>query len=85
MSISARRSAPITRKNFHAALVGQLRQHVPTLGELTAGALATRLEQIIEDFFPAGERLRMGQLVWLAVGIGMSLFFQAPSGQAHPG
>jgi hypothetical protein len=68
MSATARQDqSPVARKTFHAALVVQLRQHVPTLGELTAGALATRLEQVIEEFFPAGERLRMGQLLWLAV------------------
>ena len=67
MSTNPQGLAPIARKTFHSALVGQLRQHVPTLGELTAGALATRLEQVIEEFFPAGERLRMGQLMWLAV------------------
>ncbi len=67
MSLPVKGTPPISRKNFHHALVSQLRQHVPTLGELTAGALATRLEQIIEEFFPPGERLRMGQLLWLAV------------------
>lgn len=58
---------PLTRKNFQAALAGQLREHVPTLGKLTSTALAGRLEQLIEEFFPPGERLRMGQLLWLAV------------------
>jgi hypothetical protein len=67
MSHHAKGSTPISRKNFHSALASQLRQHVPTLGELTAGALATRLEQVIEEFFPPGQRLRMGQLLWLAV------------------
>ena len=60
-------AAALGRKSFHAALIGQLREHVPTLGQLTAGALAKRLEQVIEEFFPPGERLRMGQLLWLAV------------------
>ena len=68
-SISAREAAygPLRRKTFQAALVHELRLHVPTLGSLTAIPLAQRIEQMVDVHYPAVERLRMGQLVWPAV------------------
>jgi hypothetical protein len=39
---------------------------IPTLGELTATAIAERLEKLVEQHYPKTERLRMGQLLWVA-------------------
>ena len=58
---------PLQRKTFHAALVSELREDIPSLGELTATAIAQRLEQLVEQYYPKTERMRMGQLLWLAV------------------
>jgi len=58
---------PLQRKSFRAAMVRELREDIPTLGELTAAAIAQRLEQLVEQYYPKTERLRMGQLLWLAV------------------
>jgi len=68
-SMSYRQSVygPLQRKSFRAALVRELREDIPTLGDLTATAIAQKLEQLVEQYFPKTERLRMGQLLWLAV------------------
>jgi hypothetical protein len=58
---------PLAKKSFRAALVRELREQIPTLGDLTAGAVAGRIEQLIGEFFPPAERLRMGQILWPAV------------------
>jgi hypothetical protein len=58
---------PLQRKTFLATLTAVLRQHVPTLGQLTAQALAGHLDALIREYFPPIERLRMGQLLWFAV------------------
>ena len=58
---------PLRRKTFQAALIRELRDHVPTLGSLTARPLAHRIEKMISEYFPPTERLRMGQLLWMAV------------------
>lgn len=58
---------PLRRKTFQAALIRELRKHVPTLGSLTACPLAQRIEKMIDQYFPPTERLRMGQLLWMAV------------------
>jgi hypothetical protein len=58
---------PLQRKTFRAALNRELREHIPTLGVLTAEPLAKRIEQLVEEYFPPRERLRMGQVLWLAV------------------
>lgn len=60
---------PLSRKNFQAVLAYELRQHVPTLGQLTSKALAQHLEGVIREHFPALERLAMGQIVWSAVAV----------------
>lgn len=58
---------PLRRKTFQASLIRELREHVPTLGTLTAQPLAQRIEEMIDEYFPAIERLRMGQVLWMAV------------------
>ena len=68
-AISGREAAygPLQRKTFRAALVHELRLHVPALGSLTAIPLAQRIEQMVDAYYPAVQRLRMGQLMWPAV------------------
>lgn len=61
---------PLQRKTFQAALVAELREDLPSLGELTAKAIAVRLEELVERYFPKTERLRMGQILWPAVDEG---------------
>ena len=58
---------PLQRKSFQAALIHELREHVPSLGSLTAQPLAQRIEQIVNGYFPPTEHLRMGQILWPAV------------------
>jgi len=58
---------PVQRKTFRASLNRELREHIPTLGSLTAEPLAKRIEQLVEEYFPPRERLRMGQVLWPAV------------------
>jgi len=58
---------PLQKKTFRAALVRQLRAQVPTLGDLTADAIAQRIEQLVDEFFPPTDKLRMGQILWPAV------------------
>jgi predicted transcriptional regulator len=58
---------PLERKSFEAALVRELRLHIPTLGKLTAAPLAKRIEELFEEYFPRAERVGMGQILWPAV------------------
>lgn len=58
---------PLQRKTFQAALVQELRLHIPTLGELTAKPLAGRIERLVDEYFPKTERLRFGHILWPAV------------------
>ncbi len=58
---------PLQRKTFQAALVRELRLHIPTLGELTAKPLADRIERLVDEYFPKTERLRFGHILWPAV------------------
>lgn len=58
---------PLQKKTFRSALVRELREQVPPLGELTADALAKRIEQLVDEFFPPADKLRMGQILWPAV------------------
>ncbi len=54
---------PVQRKTFRASLIRELREHIPTLGSLTAEPLAKRIEQLVQEYFPPTERLRMGQVL----------------------
>ncbi len=58
---------PVQRKSFRTALARELSKHIPTLGSLTAQALAEHLETLILEYFPPTQRLRMGQVLWPAV------------------
>ena len=69
---------PLQRKTFGAALVQTLREHVPTLGALTAKALADHIQKLIEQYFPPAERLRMGQVLWPAVDVNETAGYGKP-------
>ncbi len=58
---------PLQRKTFQATLVRELRLNIPTLGELTAKPLASRIEELVDEYFPKTERLRFGHILWPAV------------------
>jgi AraC-like DNA-binding protein len=60
---------PLQRKTFGAVLRQTLRQHVPTLGPLTARVLADHIQKVMAPYFPSTARLRMGQMLWLAVDV----------------
>lgn len=61
---------PLQKKTFRSALVRELRKQVPSLGGLTADALAGRIEKLVDEFHPPTEKLRMGQVLWPAVDEG---------------
>ncbi len=69
---------PLQRKTFGAALTQTLREHVPTLGALTAQALSEHIQKLIEQYFPSTERLRMGQVLWPAVDVHESAGYGKP-------
>ncbi len=58
---------PLLHKSFRVALAAELSRHIPTLGTLTAQALADHLEHLFEAYFPKTQRMRMGQVLWPAV------------------
>lgn len=58
---------PLLRKTFRGALTRELKKQIPSLGALTANALATHIEKMVDEYFPPIERLRMGQVLWPAV------------------
>jgi predicted transcriptional regulator len=74
---------PVQRKTFGAALVQTLREHVPTLGELTAQALAQHLQKLIDQYFPPTERLRMGQVLWPAIDVNETAGYGKPIEQCR--
>jgi hypothetical protein len=59
--------SPLKRKNFTYVLTAELMKHIPSLGCLTANALARHLETLFEEYYPPTERVRMGQIMWPAV------------------
>jgi hypothetical protein len=62
---------PWSRKTFNAALSGFFKEHCPQIGgDLMVKALVDALSKVLEELCPKTERLRPGQLVWLAVDQG---------------
>lgn len=57
----------VNRKTFRAVLSNDLRAHIPSLGTLTADALAGHIEALFDQYHPCTERLRPDQTVWPAV------------------
>lgn len=68
-STTAREAAygPLQRKTFGAALIRELKEHLPMLGSLTAEPLAKRIGELVDEYYPRTERLRMGEVLWPAV------------------
>ena len=57
----------LKRKTFHNSVVRELRKHIPTLGELTAQPLAQHIEDLVTQYFPSQDRVRIGEILWPAV------------------
>lgn len=58
---------PLQKKTFRSSLVRELKELVPSLGELTANAIAEHIQKFVDEFFPSTSHLRMGQMMWPAV------------------
>jgi hypothetical protein len=59
---------PYLKKGFKSALDGFFRENVPQLGgALTRAPVVERIYQMVEEYFPSTERLKMGQMIWYAV------------------
>jgi len=59
---------PYLKKGFKSALDGFFRENVPQLGgALTRAPVVQRIYEMVEEYFPATERLKMGQMIWYAV------------------
>lgn len=56
------------KKGFKTALNYFLAEQVPQLGgELTRKPVVERIYEMIEEYFPSTERIKMGQVLWYAV------------------
>ena len=62
-------SAPsYTKKGFQAALDTFFARHVPQLGgSLTRTAVVDKVNEMVQEYFPSTDRLKMGQMIWYAV------------------
>ena len=59
-----------TKKDFKAVLMNFMFKHCPQVGgELMVGRLVEDLIKTIETYFPAVERMKMGQVLWYAVAV----------------
>lgn len=68
-SNTASPQAPIyEKKGFKAALNYFLAEQVPQLGgDLTRKPVVERIYEMVEEYFPSTERIKMGQVLWYAV------------------
>jgi hypothetical protein len=65
---SSEAAPPYAKKGFAAALDHFFASHVPQLGgALTRKAVVVEVEKMVEKYYPATDRLRMGQMIWYAV------------------
>jgi predicted transcriptional regulator len=56
------------KKGFKSALNYFLAEQVPQLGgELTRKPVVERIYEMVEEYFPSTERIKMGQVLWYAV------------------
>jgi hypothetical protein len=56
------------KKGFKAALNVFLQEQAPQLGgQLSRQPLVEHIYQMVEDYFPSTERMKMGQMLWYAV------------------
>lgn len=62
---------PMTRKSFSSSLDRFLATECPQMGgPLTRQALVRRIQEIVDEFYPPLQHLRMGQVIWPAVAEG---------------
>ena len=54
-------------KTLSAALLNFFTIQFPNIGELSLRALVSGIEPLVEKYYPRGEHLKMGQIVWSAV------------------
>jgi len=61
-------SPPYLKKGFKSALDWFFQENVPQLGgSLTRAPVVERIYEMVEQYFPSTERLKMGQMIWYAV------------------
>ena len=59
---------PFTKKGFKAALDLFLSEQVPSLGgSLSRKPIVDYIAKMVDDYFPATERMKMGQMAWFAI------------------
>lgn len=59
---------PLQRKTFNAALAHFFATQCPQMGgDLTRKVLVTKVQELVEEFYPPHTHLRMGQVMWPAV------------------
>lgn len=59
---------PLKKKTFASALDQFFENQCPQMGgELTRRVLVSKVQQLVEEFFPPNTHLRMGQVMWPAV------------------
>lgn len=59
---------PLQRKTFNSALSRFLAIQCPQMaGELTRNFLVSKVQELVEEFYPPNTHLRMGQVMWPAV------------------
>lgn len=59
---------PLQRKTFNAALSRFFATQCPQMGgELTRNFLVSKVQELVEEFYPPNTHLRMGQVMWPAV------------------
>jgi len=59
---------PLEKKTFASALNHFFEQQCPQMGgELTRRVLVSKVQELVEEFYPPNTHLRMGQIMWPAV------------------
>lgn len=67
-STLAAQFGPLQKKTFASALSQFFEQQCPQLGgHLTREVLVTKIQELVEEFYPPNTHLRMGQVMWPAV------------------
>ena len=60
--------APLARKDFSSALGRLIEEEFPHLGgRMVVDLFVKQVKDMIEEYYPPQERLRMGQMLWFAV------------------
>ncbi len=65
---SASQFGPLEKKTFASALNRFFEEQCPQMGgELTRKVLVSKIQELVEEFYPLNTHLRMGQIMWPAV------------------